>query len=174
MKWHWCYSISGLNSIWRSDLSFIWIYNKQKYIAMSKSIKFTECLFKLPNLGWKRVERVVLLEKKTWDSFQVFETVNVLQDYQQVPVGHHEGRGQHGVPPPIPHHPQHARPDEEDKRQPADVRDAPRLRRRNHEKFQDEQDKVLCNKSGFLSDSICSWKTVNMYMNGQRNTCCLN
>lgn len=81
------------------------------------------------NLGWKRVEGIFLLHKQPWDGFHVLEAPNVLQNYQQVAVGHHEGRGQHGVAPPVPHHPEHAGPDEEDKCQPADICDAPRLKR---------------------------------------------
>ena len=92
-------------------------------------------IFWLPNLGWKWVERIVLLDKEPWDWFHVLKSPDVLQNYQQVAVGHHEGRWQHGVAPPVPHHPQRARPDEEDKRQPADICDAPRLTRTNHRGF---------------------------------------
>lgn len=75
---------------------------------------------------------VVLPDKESGDGIHGFKTPDVLQNYEQVAVGDHEGGRQHGVAPAIPHHPQHARPHEEDKRQPADVRDAPGLRRRSH------------------------------------------
>lgn len=83
------------------------------------------------------MESIVLLDKEPEDFGVIhdLETPNVLQNYQQVAVGHHEGGGQHGVTPPVPHHPQRARPDEEDKRQPADVRDAPSLRRPNRRAY---------------------------------------
>lgn len=74
------------------------------------------------------MEGVLLLDEEPRDFRHVLETEDVLQDDEQVAVRHHEGRGQHGVTPAVPHHPQYARPHEEDERQPADVRDAPRLR----------------------------------------------
>lgn len=75
------------------------------------------------------MERVVLLNKEAGFGFHGLEAPDILQHNDQVAVGHHEGRRKHGVTPAVPHHPQHAGPDEEDKRQPADVGDAPRLRR---------------------------------------------
>ena len=95
------------------------------------------------------MERVVLPDKESVNWFQVLKTPNVLQNYQQVAIGHHEGRRQHGVTPPVPHHPQHTRPDEEDKCQPADVCDAPRLKTTNHKKIIDEYDQVLHSCLGF-------------------------
>lgn len=77
------------------------------------------------------MEGVVLSDKESGDGHHGFKTPDVLQNYEQVAVGDHEGGRQHGVAPAVPHHPQHARPHEEDKRQPADVRDAPGLRRRS-------------------------------------------
>lgn len=85
-------------------------------------------VFSCTNLGGKRVEGVLLLDEEPRDFRHVLETEDVLQDDEQVAVRHHEGRGQHGVTPAVPHHPQYARPHEEDERQPADVCDAPRLR----------------------------------------------
>lgn len=78
------------------------------------------------------MEGVVLPDKESRDRLHGFKTPYILQNDEQVAVGHHEGRGQHGVAPAIPHHPQHARPHEEDKRQPADVRDAPGLKTTSH------------------------------------------
>lgn len=62
------------------------------------------------------MEWVPLLDKEPWDLAHVLKTPNVLQNNQQVAVRHHEGRGQHGVTSPVPHHPQNAGPDEEGKR----------------------------------------------------------
>lgn len=78
------------------------------------------------------MEGVVLPDKESRDGLHSLEAPDVLQNDEQVAVGHHEGGGQHGVAPAIPHHPQHARPHEEDKRQPADVRDAPGLKGTSH------------------------------------------
>lgn len=84
------------------------------------------------HLGGERVEGVVLPDKESRDWSHGFKTPDVLQNYEQVAVGDHEGGRQHGVAPAVPHHPQHARPHEEDKRQPADVGDAPGLKRTGH------------------------------------------
>lgn len=75
------------------------------------------------------MEGVLLPDEEPRDRLHGLNAPDVLQDYHQVAVGHHEGRGQHGVTSAVPHHPQHAGPDKEDERQPADVRDAPRLKR---------------------------------------------
>lgn len=101
------------------------------------------------------------------------KTPNVLHNYQQVAIGHHQRRRQHGVTPPVPHHPQHARPDEEDKRQPADVCDAPRLKRTKRRKF-------LMNEITFYTTVWVSCLFLHMfavhskylYTNGQRRMCC--
>lgn len=84
------------------------------------------------------MERVVLLDKEPRNFLHVFKAPDVLEDYHQVAIRHHEGRRQHRVTPPVLHHPQHARPDEEDKRQPADVRDAPCLKRENNVKTSED------------------------------------
>ena len=67
------------------------------------------------------------MEEEAWHLLQDLEAPDVLQHQQQVAVHHHEGRGEHGVAPAVTHHPQNARPQEEDERQPADVGDAPGL-----------------------------------------------
>lgn len=75
------------------------------------------------------MERVVLLDKEPGDGLHGLKAPDVLQHDEQVAVGDHEGRRQHGVAPAVPHHPQHAGPHEENKCQPADVCDAPGLKR---------------------------------------------
>lgn len=120
------------------------------------------------------MERVVFLEKEPWDSIHVLKTPNVLQNYQQVAVGHHEGRGQHGVTPPVPHHPQHARPDEEDERQPADVCDAPHLTRTHHrELFMYKTELYTVVWASCLYRHMLSMHSRDLYMNGQRRLGCL-
>ena len=78
-------------------------------------------------LGPQLAEGHVALEEEAWHPIQDLEAPDVLQYQQQVAVHHHEGRGDHGVAPAVAHHPQNARPQEEDERQPADVGDAPGL-----------------------------------------------
>jgi len=83
-------------------------------------------------LGAQLAEGHQRLEEEARHVFQDLEAIDVLQHNQQVAVRHHEGRGEHGVAPAVTHHPQHARPDEEDERQPGDVGDAPRLQVHAH------------------------------------------
>lgn len=84
------------------------------------------------------MERIVLLNEEPRDRRHVLKGPNVLQHYEQVAISHHEGRGQHCVASPVPHHPQQARPHEEDECQPADVRDAPSLNKTNHRTLEEK------------------------------------
>ena len=61
------------------------------------------------------------------NGFQALKAPDVLQHYHQVTVEHHEGRGEHGVLPPVPYNPKGAGPDEEDEGKPAHIRYAPGL-----------------------------------------------
>lgn len=79
------------------------------------------------NLGGNGVKVVILGHGESRHLRDALKAEEVLQDNQEVAVGHHEGRRQHGVAPTVSDHPQHARPDEEDEGEPRDVCDAPRL-----------------------------------------------
>ncbi len=84
-------------------------------------------------------ERHIFLQEESRNGLQRLEAPDVLQDDEQVPIKHHERRGDHWVFPPVPHHPQNTGPDEEDEGQPTHVRDAPSLDGWSGEQKYDDQ-----------------------------------
>lgn len=86
----------------------------------------------LTNFGAEFADRLVRPAEESGHWFYLLKTPDILKHQQKVSVSHHEGRGQHGVLPPVSYHPQSTRPQQKHKRQPADVRYTPRLKIKHH------------------------------------------